>query len=132
MKAIASDGTEINTGDAVLVRDDIYENWKYAHFSHIETYKDFPYVNSYSCCKYCIPYKSNEHLVGTSTNIHKLCPKFKFGAKVRITDKNNNTVEGILTQFNTKTENCPYGVTINKQSCTIIGTTIWVKDVEYI
>lgn len=132
MKAIASDGTEINTGDAVLIRDDICENWRYAHFSHIEKYKDFSYICSYSCCRYCIPYKGNEHLVGTSTNILKLCPKFKFGAKVRIIDTNNNTIEGILTQFDTEAKNYPYGITINKQNGTIIGTTIWVKDVEYI
>lgn len=68
MKTIASNGVEINTGDPVLVRDSDNENWKYAHFSYKENKSNYSYINSYSHSTQCIPYKGNEHLVGTNSD----------------------------------------------------------------
>ena len=67
MKAIASNGMEINTGDAVLVRNNISEKWKYSIFSHTDSECGLCYYKTTSIeFKYCIPYKGNEYLVGTN------------------------------------------------------------------
>lgn len=80
MKAIASNGVEIKTGDAVLVRDYKDQDWRYCHFSHIDKDdKNFPYCTSYMGSTYCIPYEGNEHLVGTRNNF--VIPKKKFPYK---------------------------------------------------
>ena len=63
MKAIASNGVEIKTGDEVLVRNNYKETWKYSFFSHKEANS---YVTSGFHYLYCIPYKENECLVGTT------------------------------------------------------------------
>ena len=83
MKAIASNGVEIKTGDEVLVRDDKNQNWKYCHFSHKDDDDtNCPYYSSYMCSTYCIPYKGNEDLVGTTKNFNEPF-EFRFGAKVK-------------------------------------------------
>lgn len=53
--------------DKVLVRDDSDDEWRAGIFSHIDT-KDsrYPFVTSHSIYKYCIPYKGNEDLIGTT------------------------------------------------------------------
>lgn len=61
-------GLKVKTGDPVLVRDDEYENWRYALFSDVLS-------GGFNGCWYrtcgltysrCIPYVGNEHLVGTT------------------------------------------------------------------
>lgn len=80
MKATASNGVEIKTGDAVLVRDYKDQDWRYCHFSHIDKDdKNFPYCTSYMGSTFCIPYAGNEHLVGTRNNF--VMPKKKFSYK---------------------------------------------------
>lgn len=81
MKAIASNGMEIQTGEAVLVRNSRNGAWVYCNFSHVDKSEERKYVTSYVACKYCIPYKGNEDLVGTTKDFTK-ASKFKFGAKV--------------------------------------------------
>lgn len=114
--AIASNGVEINTGDAVLVRDDTNDFWRYNVFSHILIDNPFPYraVSSvkgvYVGYKYCIPYKGNEHLVGTTKEYNVSKKKsltyeekqkrwvkrhdIKVGDKVRITRKADSHENG--------------------------------------
>lgn len=53
--------------DKVLVRDGVDEQWRINIFSHHqEKYGDFPYVCMNGVYRYCIPYKGNEHLLGTT------------------------------------------------------------------
>lgn len=95
MKAIASNGVEINTGDPVLVRN--YDgNWIYTYFSHKVDNSDWPYVTSCTCFAQCIPFKGNEHLVGTDKDYRFYSEKqeqwikennIKVGDKVKIIKK---------------------------------------------
>ena len=114
MKAIASNGIEINTGDPVLIRDRDNENWKYAHFSHKENKSNYPYINSYSHSIQCIPYKGNEHLVGTNNNYESYEEKqkkwieknnIKEGDKVKIIKKSFKNDNGWKTGWDSKMNN---------------------------
>lgn len=60
--------------DKVLVRDGIDEKWTISLFSyHDKENQDLPYVCISGRYVHCIPYKGNEHLLGTpSTPIIKL------------------------------------------------------------
>ena len=55
----------------VLVRNDESQYWKPAFWGckrsdgYITTF-GYGYTNTYGCCKYCIPYEGNEHLLGTN------------------------------------------------------------------
>ena len=108
MKAIASNGVEIYTGDAVLVRDGKNTAWSYCHFSHKKDDSYFPYCTSFTDSMYCIPYRGNEDLVGTTNDF--VVPKsviyakkqkqwiknhnIKVGDKVRIIRKTNPRENG--------------------------------------
>ena len=108
MKAIASNGVEIQTGDAVLVRDGKNTTWSYCHFSHKKDDSYFPYCTSFTDSMYCIPYKGNEDLVGTTNDF--VVPKsviyaekqkqwikkhnIKIGDKVRIIRKTDPQENG--------------------------------------
>ena len=108
MKTIASNGVEIQTGDAVLVRDNEHEVWSYCHFSHKKDDNYFPYCTSFTDSMYCIPYKGNEDLVGTTDDF--IVPKsiiytekqkqwikkhnIKVGDKVRIIRKTDPQENG--------------------------------------
>lgn len=85
MKAIASNGAEIKTGDEILVRNSTKGAWLFCHFSHIDENEERKYFTSNIAHKYCIPFKGNEDLVGTRTDFIKPF-KFKFGAKVKALD----------------------------------------------
>lgn len=108
MKAIASNGVEIHTGDTVLVRDGKNTTWSYCHFSHKKDDSYFPYCTSFTDSMYCIPYKGNEDLVGTTNDF--IVPKsiiytekqkqwikkhnIKVGDKVRIIRKTDPQENG--------------------------------------
>ena len=68
MEAIASNNIKIQTGDEVLVRDTVNELWEYKFFSHVDNKDNYPFKTSCGDFKQCIPYKGNEHLVGTTNN----------------------------------------------------------------
>lgn len=53
--------------EKVLVRDCRDEAWRTAFFSYINEYKR--YVITSMAWKYCIPYKGNESLLGTTKNV---------------------------------------------------------------
>lgn len=55
--------------EKVLVRDNRNEAWRAAFFSYINEYKR--YVTTSMAWKYCIPYKGNESLLGTTKNVEQ-------------------------------------------------------------
>lgn len=55
--------------EKVLVRDNRKEAWRAAFFSYINEYKR--YVTTSMSWKYCIPYKGNEHLLGTNKDVEE-------------------------------------------------------------
>lgn len=61
-------GLKVKTGDPVLLRADNDSRWRYSLFSHIHTNKkaSYPYYGCGNIGSVCIPYKGNEHLVGTT------------------------------------------------------------------
>ena len=62
--AIASDGTEIKSGDYILVRNSGSEQWVLNIFSHTNVnFCNYVVIGGHSY-KSCIPFKGNEHLVG--------------------------------------------------------------------
>lgn len=130
MKAIASNGMEIQTGEAVLVRNSRNGAWVYCNFSHVDKSEERKYVTSYVACKYCIPYKGNEDLVGTTKGFTKV-PKFKFGAKVMA--YNGMEVEnkiGVLIDQDLDDSLYKYKVAfqINDNE----GRTDWFTKIEYL
>ena len=52
--------------DKVLVRDHLSDNWRANLFSHID--KNGEYYCIWASWNYCIPYKDNEHLLGTTND----------------------------------------------------------------
>lgn len=130
MKAIASNGMEIQTGEAVLVRNSRNDAWVYCNFSHVDKSEERKYVTSYVACKYCIPYKGNEDLVGTTKNFNESF-KFKFGAKVMA--YNGMEVEnklGVLIDQDMDDSHYKYRVAfqINDNE----GRTDWFAKIEYL
>ena len=127
MKAIASNDMEIQTGDAVLVRCCNNEKWKYSIFSHKDSTS---YVTSGFSYYFCIPYKDNKDLVGTTKNFIKPF-KFKFGAKVMA--YNGMEVEnkiGVLIDQDLDDSLYKYKVAfqINDNE----GRTDWFTKIEYL
>lgn len=62
---------EFKPFDRVLVRDSEYEEWRTGIYSHTSKDVIYPFITINSCYKYCIPYKGNEHLVGTNKSPNK-------------------------------------------------------------
>lgn len=53
--------------DKILVRNSLTDVWSVQFFSHYKKESEYPYIGMGNLCyKYCIPYKGNEHLLGTS------------------------------------------------------------------
>lgn len=55
--------------EKVLVRDKCNEPWRAAFFSYINEYKR--YVTTSMAWKYCVPYKGNESLLGTTKDVEE-------------------------------------------------------------
>lgn len=134
MKAIASNGVEIKTGDEVLVRDSTNSKWLYCLFSHTNKNEERKYATSFTTCKYCIPYKGNESLVGTTKNFNEPF-EFKFGAKVKA-QLRGETITGILIGCRNKEKwYDTYRVAINEcndDNNDYIGETYWVSEIKYL
>ena len=56
--------------EKVLVRDSYDDVWRASFFSHIKEI-DGRYVTTCVTWKFCIPYKGNEHLLGTTNNVEE-------------------------------------------------------------
>ena len=132
MEAKASDGSIINTGDTVLVRDGNDCNWYISIFGNK--------INKYYICtngimvNQCIPLNSNEHLCGTNKNFNKPF-EFKFGAKVKA-QLRGETITGILIGCRDKEKwYDTYRIAINEcnnDDNDYIGETYWVSEIKYL
>lgn len=151
MKAIASNGVEIQTGEAVLVRNSRNGAWVYCNFSHADKSEERKYVTSYVACKYCIPYKGNEDLVGTTGDFN--IPKnssfaytekqeqwiknynIRVEDKVKITRKANSRENGWGTYWNSEMDNtvgkCGKLIAIDHEKSDNVGILILVDDEEH-
>lgn len=58
---------EMKPFDKVLVRDSKSGEWRANLFSHKNVNE--PYYCIYASWNYCIPYKGNEHLLGTTNDV---------------------------------------------------------------
>ena len=54
--------------EKVLVRDSYDDMWRASFFSHIKE-DDGRYVTTCLTWRFCVPYKGNEHLLGTTNNV---------------------------------------------------------------
>ncbi len=59
--------------EKVLIRDNEEQNWGAIFLSHIDknNITGFPYICAGFSYRYCIPYKGNEHLLGTNKGINE-------------------------------------------------------------
>lgn len=84
----------MKVGDPVLIwENDFYVNqnrrrWKYNIFSHYENDPVYKHACVFGTYEYCIPFKGNEHLLGTDITPESLGLKtritFEFGEKVEV------------------------------------------------
>lgn len=58
--------------EKVLVRDQKTDKWTVDLYGFEEKKDGYNYQCVGGCCVYCIPYKGNEHLLGTTKNIEEL------------------------------------------------------------
>ena len=108
MKAKASNGAYIETGDTVLVRESDTRTWFVSLFSYKIKDNYFICANG-STWAQCIPLKGNEHLCGTNDEYEEqYIPKF--GDKVKGINGNNEEVTGILIFYNKEYKPYKYAV----------------------
>lgn len=131
-------GLKVKTGDPVLMRDDVTSTWWYSIFSHKLSGEGdpFPYCSAGAISMFCIPYKGNEHLVGTTDDYKApekpTKPKFVFGAKVEAVLSSGEEMEGVLIGFDTEDHDSPFEVAVRDEDASFNYTTYWVKSVTYI
>lgn len=131
-------GLKVKTGDPVLMRDDVASTWRYSVFSHRHRREDipYPYYSAGTISKFCIPYKGNEHLVGTTddykapekTTKHK----FVFGAKVKVKLSNGEETEGVLTGYDFLDDDAPFEVVVRDKEDVLGRVFYWAKEITYI
>lgn len=108
--AVASDGSNIKTGDLVLVRNGKNDFWKLSVFykAHVigTPKKEYECLNDYRYYE-CVPYENNEDLVGTN----KLCRTGEYIPKiyerVNFTYAGTKYLNGIVVGFNDTNEDEP-------------------------
>ena len=97
MKAIASNGVEIQTGDMVLVRESDTRTWFVSLFSYKIRDNHFICANG-SVWTQCIPLESNEHLCGTNDEYEEpYIPEF--GDMVEGITSKNEKIDGVLVAY---------------------------------
>ena len=131
-------GLKVKTGDPVLMRDNELRPWTYSVFSHKRSRGDtpYPYYSAGIISAFCIPYKGNEHLVGT-TDDYKAPEKptkhkFVFGAKVKVKLSNGEETEGILTGYDFLDDDAPFEVVAQDKEDVLGRVWYWVKEITYI
>jgi len=60
---------EFKPFEEVLVRDEDYQDWEAKHFGRVCETKFYRYRTMSGTYSQCIPYKGNEHLLGTADNV---------------------------------------------------------------
>ena len=98
--AIASDGTEIKSGDYILVRNSGSEQWVLNIFSHTNVnFSNYVVIGGHSYSS-CIPFNGNEHLVGRiesyKTVVKELSPKQE---KEPLSEKDIKHIEYIVSKI---------------------------------
>ena len=68
MKVVCSSNEYVNSGDVVLVRNELDEIWAISIFSHTDN--DNYICTNNTIWKYCVPLADNEYLCGTSKNYY--------------------------------------------------------------
>ena len=85
---------------------------------------------------FCIPYKGNEHLVGTTDDYkapEKLTKhKFVFGAKVKVKLSNGEETEGVLTGYDFLDDDAPFEVVVRDKEDVLGRVLYWAKEITYI
>ena len=130
--AIASDGSNIKTGDLVLARNGKNDFWKLSIFyrAHvIGTAKtEYECLNDYRYYE-CVPYESNQELVGTNQRCKNSAYIPKIYERVNFTYAGTKYFDGIVVGFNDTNKAEPlYTVihsTYNNNECTEFKETIF-------
>ena len=130
-------GLKVKTGDPVLMRSVSGELWTYCVFSHVHPNKEafYPYRGCGNESSYCIPYKGNEHLVGTTDSYvseKKESPKFIFGARVRAKLSSGEDVGGVLIGLDKDDFESPYEVAVEDKDEELGRIRYWAESVTYI
>ena len=100
----------------VLVRDNNSEKWRCTFYSHYDDDLACGVCVNGCTWKQCIPYKGNEHLVGTSESPEEK-EKLEFGDKVLVSDfRDTPYKKAIFVEYNDR--NSKY-VVLTKNSRTI-------------
>lgn len=109
--AIASDGSNIKTGDLVLVRNDKHEFWKLTIFyrAHViggTTKKEYECLNDYRYYE-CVPYERNQELAGTNQRCTNGDYIPKIYEHVNFTYAGTKYLDGVVVGFNTSNDDEP-------------------------
>ena len=128
--AIASDGSNIKTGDLVLARNGKNDFWNLSIFYRELSTDNLKYVclNDYRYYE-CVPYESNQELVGTNQRCKNSAYIPKIYERVNFTYAGTKYFDGIVVGFNDTNEDEPlYTVihsTYNNNECTEFKETIF-------
>lgn len=108
--AIASDDSNIKTGDLVLVRNDKHEFWKLTIFyrAHVigGTKKEYECLNDYRYYE-CVPYERNQELAGTNQRCTNGDYIPKIYEHVNFTYAGTKYLDGVVVGFNTSNDDEP-------------------------
>lgn len=109
--AIASDDSNIKTGDLVLVRNDKHEFWKLTIFyrAHViggTTKKEYECLNDYRYYE-CVPYERNQELAGTNQRCTSGDYIPKIYEHVNFTYAGTKYLDGVVVGFNTSNDDEP-------------------------
>lgn len=110
--AIASDGSNIKTGDLVLARNGKNDFWKLSIFyrTHIigtiNVKTDYECLNDYRYCE-CVPYENNQELAGTNKRCKSEDYIPKIYEHVNFTYAGTKYLDGVVVGFNTSNDDEP-------------------------
>lgn len=111
--AVASDGSNIKTGDLVLARNGKNDFWKLSIFyrTHIigtiNIKTEYECLNDYRYCE-CVPYENNQELAGTNQRC-KSCVDYipKIYEHVNFTYAGTKYLDGVVIGFNNSNDDEP-------------------------
>lgn len=109
--AVASDASNIKTGDLVLVRNDKHEFWKLTIFyrAHVIIGTDkteYECLNDYRYYE-CVPYERNQELAGTNQRCTSGDYIPKIYEHVNFTYAGTKYLDGVVVGFNTSNDDEP-------------------------
>lgn len=137
--AIASNGSNIKTGDLVLARNGKNDFWKLSIFYRVHviggTKKEYECLNDYRYYE-CVPYESNQELAGTNQRCKSYVDYIpKIHEHVNFTYAGTKYLDGVVIGFNNSNDDEPlYTIsysTYSNNECTEFKETIFkVNKVE--